>query len=130
MHPIDKFEAARRSLGHAALLRPEDIADIRAAESDPLEALILFAERLRDARDCHMAEFGHVIPIAPVLPSVDVADMQVTHVTCTGNTRLVLLPPARHREDWSFQAIRLGGGTLAEAHPEIAALDALADVAG
>lgn len=88
---VNRFETARRILGHAATVTT-DVVD-RAFDvhrgyghGNTRTGMIRYAYALVAARD---AAHDDNLP-DPVLPRVDVANLQVTHTTCTGNTTLLL----------------------------------------
>lgn len=86
-YSINLFETARRVLGHAATLNMNDIDRMFAinrgyGHGNVRTGLIRYALALAEAREImHDKNTPD-----PVIPSVDVANLRISHVTCTGRT--------------------------------------------
>lgn len=89
LNQLGRFELARRVLNHAAVV--DITADVlyRPLRSEKAfeTALVEYGWLLRRAL---LRESNNAIPgfPEPVLPIVDMARLEVSHVTCTGNTQL------------------------------------------
>lgn len=94
LNQLGRFELARRVLNHAAVV--DITADVlhRPLDSEKAfeSALVEYGRLLRIALTRELRQDTiHGFP-EPVLPVVDLAHLEVSHVTCTGNTRLIVLP--------------------------------------
>lgn len=77
------FETARKELGHEVTLTFEEIKSLNTGWE---QALIKYARILREKHKIFCA--NSILPIKPVLPTVDLADLSVRHTTCTGKTTI------------------------------------------
>jgi hypothetical protein len=81
---LKKFESIRALLGHAVIVGDADIDALE--EGDDARILAGYSKLLLEAFE---KENDPNWP-APTLPTVSLIPMQVTHVTCTGNTSITI----------------------------------------
>ena len=97
MNQLGRFELIRRVLNHGALVKlnlndPLFFGDIDSRTDLWFSALERYAARVRDsAESIDLASPGYPPAVRPV---VDLANGMITHVTCTGNSRVVVRPAA------------------------------------
>ena len=109
MNALLRFELARRLFNHAAVLPLS--SPILAMDLTP-ETLVAYAAALREIQATYV-DPASSMPV-PVLPVVDLATLTVSHVTCTGHTRIAV----DHAGD--FRVLR-----MVSTEPEQAGRDAL-----
>jgi len=99
LNALGKFELARRLFDHAVVLPLDDPTLINSAPMS-VAGLVKYAARLRNEYDAWMASSD--FPIPPTIPTVDIATVQVRHMTCTGNTSIAADARGFHWQAFPF----------------------------